>query len=227
MASLEWIFLGPVSYSEALELQARAARQLAERGVPQLLLMEHPPVVTLGRHGREESLRLTPQEYDQRGIELHRVERGGDATFHGPGQLVGYPIASLRALGRSVPAWVEGHADALRRVLSRHGIQAQWSAAYPGLWIGQEKIAAFGFRISRGVSTHGFALNVDCDLTFFDTITPCGLDGRGTTSMAGQGIQPPPMGILAAEVARELASEFDLEPVTAGESLGAVRFSKA
>jgi lipoyl(octanoyl) transferase len=203
-----------VEYGRALTLQQECARRALEEGAgPLLLLLEHPPTVTLGRQARRENLRLTESEYHARGIELFQIQRGGDVTAHAPGQLVGYPIASLSRLKASVPQWVKGHAEALRRVLARRGIDARWSDIHPGLWVEKRKIAAFGFQISRGVSRHGFALNVNNDLSLFDTIVPCGLRHLGVTSMAALG-HDASCAALAPEVAREVAREFGADVPT-------------
>jgi len=209
-----WAYLGCVEYGLALALQQECARRVLEEGAePLLLLVEHPPTVTLGRQARRENLRLTESEYHDRGIELVQIQRGGDVTAHAPGQLVGYPIASLFRLKVSVPNWVKGNAEALRRVLARRGIAASWSDLHPGLWVEKRKIAAFGFQISRGVSRHGFALNVNNDLSLFDTIVPCGLRHLGVTSMAALG-HDENCAALAPEVAREVAAEFGANSLT-------------
>ena len=211
MVQLEWTYLGRVSYPLALNLQSAAARRVAAGGPPRLLLLEHPPTITLGRSADSGNLRLDPVELARRGFGLHRVSRGGDVTYHGPGQLVGYPIAHLGQVGCSVPKWVQGHARALAASLAHFGIDARWSDVHPGLWVGREKIAALGFQISRRVSTHGFALNLEPDLSHYDTIVPCGLSNLGVTSMVRQGVRASSMAHLAARVARQVANVFDWE----------------
>ncbi len=203
-----WIYLGRVDYHRAMEIQQRhAARVLGGEAGPVLFLQEHPPTITLGRRARPENLLLAADEYRARSIDVVRVLRGGDVTVHAPGQLVGYPVAALGALKVSVPQWVQGHARALSRVLLEFGIESRWSDTHPGLWVGGQKIAAVGFQLSRGVSTHGFALNVDMDLGYFDTIVPCGLRNLGVTSMALQGARAT-LEELAEKVAREVAQVF-------------------
>lgn len=222
-----WTFLGLVDYQRGLAIQqAHAERVRLGSGGPVLFLQEHPATITLGRRASEENLLLTPDEYRARSIEVVRVLRGGDVTAHAPGQLVGYPVAALEV---SVPRWVRGHALALSRVLREYGIEARWSDTHPGLWVGEEKIAAVGFQLSRGVSLHGFALNVDTDLALFDTIVPCGLRNLGVTSMARQGVKVA-VEVLADKVAREVAREFSgQEPIRlpAQDFLGHCAVAKA
>lgn len=216
MIRLDWTFLGRLDYRTALRLQYGHACKVAAGAGPLLFLLEHPPTVTLGRHADPSHLKLKMEEFVRRGIEVHRVKRGGDVTYHGPGQLVGYPVASLDSAACSLPDWVGGHARAIVRFLRGHGIHAEWSPGAPGVWVGREKIAALGFHISRRVSTHGFALNLDPDLSNFDTIIPCGLRDRGITSMRVLGAQVPSMEKAAAGIAGQVAKAF-------GWSLGAAR----
>lgn len=187
MRRLDWTYLGIVPYRRALQLQYEYAHQAPTSG-PRLFLMQHPPTVTLGRQASPANLKLSAGEYARRGIEVARVKRGGDVTYHGPGQLIGYPVASLDSAACSVPDWVRGHAQSIVRFLECFGIQGSWSDNHPGVWVANEKIAAMGFHISRRVSTHGFALNVKPDLAQFDTIVPCGVKDLGITSMEQLGV---------------------------------------
>lgn len=208
MTRLAWTYLGRVPYAEAMHLQAACARRVANGGPPVLLLLEHPPVITLGRHADPAHLRVDPPALQARGIGLASTDRGGDVTFHGPGQLVGYPVASLRQAGCSVPGWVRGHAEAIIAFLREHDIQGVWSDTHPGVWVGTSKIAALGFHIARKVSTHGFALNVDPDLACFEAIVPCGLVHRGVTSMRQLAHAVPGMPEAAARMAAHVAERF-------------------
>jgi lipoate-protein ligase B len=180
---------------------------LAGRGPETLLLVEHDPVITLGRSARAENVHLPQPELARRGIDLVRTTRGGDVTYHGPGQLVGYPIVRLRS-------GVVGHMTAMARavsaVLAQHGIDARWRRDAPGLWVGDAKICAFGMHVRSRVAVHGFALNVAPDLQAFDLIVPCGIAGVRTTSMAKLGVAPPPLRDLAAQVAGALSRELGL-----------------
>ncbi|HUT99896.1 MAG TPA: lipoyl(octanoyl) transferase LipB [Myxococcota bacterium] len=221
MNRLDWVFLGKQPYRQALEIQYRHARRVAAGAAPVLFLMEHPPTVTLGRQAELSNLGLPRSEYGRRGIGVFDTLRGGDVTFHGPGQLVGYPVGSLDAFGCSVPAWVRGHAAAIIEFLSRWGIGAEWSDTHPGVWVGREKIAAFGFHISRRISTHGFALNIDTDLSFYRTIISCGLRHLGVTSMARRISNAPTVEEAAREIAGLVAESFGWQP---GRRLAVGRF---
>jgi len=214
MVRLDWTFLGRRTYRTALRLQYSHARRVAAGAAPLLFLLEHPPVITLGRHADLANLKLSEEELAARGLEVHRVKRGGDVTYHGPGQLVGYPVASLGSI--SVPRWVEGNAQAVVRFLHSHQIPASWLRGNPGVWVGGDKIAALGFHISRRVSTHGFALNVDPDLSHFNNIVPCGLRDRGVTSMRVLGVRIPALREAAEQMAGLVAESF-------GWSLGNAR----
>jgi len=219
MPRLDWTYLGTVSYRRALQLQYGYARQ-AELAGPRVFFLQHPPTVTLGRQGDSSNLLLARSEYARRGIDVVRVLRGGDVTSHAPGQLLGYPVVSLNSAGCSVPKWVEGNARAIISFLEGYGIQASWSNAQPGVWVGRAKIAALGFHISRRVSTHGFALNIKTDLSIFDTIVPCGLRGFKTTSMLRLGVKCPSMDEASRMLAEQLARIFGWQ---LGENLPADR----
>ncbi len=174
---------GLTPYQHAWQLQQRIAEGVREGASPTLILLEHPPVYTLGSRGKSEHLLLSQEAYLSRGAEVHRTDRGGDVTFHGPGQLVAYPILNLTEYGQG-PVWYVRTLEALLiDVLSRFGIVAARAEGCPGVWVNNSKIAAIGVRVSRGVTTHGFALNVNTDLSHFDYIVPCGLAGSGVTSM--------------------------------------------
>ena len=177
--------LGLVEYLQALALQEslveqrrRGEGQNGQNGNDTLLLLEHPPVFTLGR-GADESFVLNPQH-----VPVHRVSRGGQVTFHGPGQLVGYPILALPRHRRDVHAYIRSLENVLIETLGVYGLQAQQRAGLTGVWLGEQKIASIGVGIRRWVTFHGFALNVDPDLSYFNDIIPCGLHGVRMTSMA-------------------------------------------
>ncbi|HXJ22142.1 MAG TPA: lipoyl(octanoyl) transferase LipB [Polyangia bacterium] len=178
---------------------------LAGVGPETLLLLEHTPVVTLGRSADPGNVHLSDAQLTGLGVDLVRASRGGDVTYHGPGQLVGYPIVRLRA-------GVVGHMTAMARaaatVLAELGIDARWRRDAPGLWVGDAKICAMGVNVHRRVAIHGFALNVAADLRGFDLIVPCGIAGARTTSIAALGGAPPPMEDLAARVAERLGAEL-------------------
>jgi lipoate-protein ligase B len=195
-----------VPFAPTAALQERLRADLVAGDGPEtLLLLEHDPVITLGRSARPEHVHLPEAELARRGIELRRTSRGGDVTYHGPGQLVGYPIVRLRG---GVLAHMTAMARALSGLLASFGIDARWRRDAPGLWVGDAKICAFGVHVRQRVSTHGFALNVAPDLGPFDLIVPCGMAGARTTSLAKLGIAPPPLPDLAAQAAARLGSEL-------------------
>ena len=172
--------LGVMSYAEAWTLQQELVAQRKQGTAPDtLLLVEHPHVFTLGRNGSEKNiLRIPP------GAEVHHTNRGGDVTYHGPGQLVGYPIVDLAAMGHRDVAWyMRALEEALIVAVGRFGIMGGRIPGCTGVWVGNNKIAAMGVHLSRWVTCHGFALNVNPDLAWFDCIIPCGIRDRGVTSM--------------------------------------------
>jgi len=173
----------PQPYARAWALQRDLVRARQAGAIPDVLvLLEHPPVVTFGRSGKTQHLLVPPDTLRARGIDLFEVERGGDITYHGPGQLVGYPIVDLRAMDEDVVRYMRTLEESLIRTLAVFGIAAGRERGYPGVWVGGAKVAAMGVAVKRRVTMHGFALNVDTDLSVFDLINPCGL-GRPVTSM--------------------------------------------
>lgn len=177
--------LGRTRYDEALALQRRLQAERKEGRAPDtLLLTEHEPVVTLGRNAGLDHLLVPPAELAARGITLVRVERGGDITYHGPGQLVAYPILDLAAFGRDVRRYIWRLEETALRLLSRFGVRGERRPGTPGVWVGARKIASVGVSISRWVTMHGIAINVDMDLTPFTLIHPCGLAGLEMTTLA-------------------------------------------
>lgn len=149
-----------------------------------LLLLEHPHVYTLGRRGRESDILVPAEKLEELGTEVHFIDRGGEVTYHGPGQLVGYPIVNLRRWRGGPLKYVQTLEQALITTLADFGIRAESAERPTGVWVGDAKIAAIGVRISRGVTMHGFALNVAPNLSYFGHIVPCGLPGASVTSMA-------------------------------------------
>lgn len=176
--------LGRVPYREAWDLQRRLVERRRTRAIPDtLVLLSHPPVVTLGRAGTRDHLLGTAGELAARGVEVVETDRGGDVTFHGPGQVVGYPIVDLDGRGRDLHRYLRDLEETLIRALGAFRIDAGREPGLTGVWVAGAKIAAIGIRVSRWISHHGFALNVDTDLTYFDLIVPCGLADRSVTSM--------------------------------------------
>jgi len=178
--------LGLVSYAEGLELQrALVARRVAGEIDDQLLLLQHPHVLTLGVKAGEsrQHVLATPERLAELGVELHETGRGGDVTYHGPGQIVGYPILSLKPDRCDVHRYVRDLEEVMIRVTGTYGFEARRLKGLTGAWVGAEKIGAIGVRIQRWVTSHGFAFNVNTDLEFFKLIVPCGISDRGVTSL--------------------------------------------
>lgn len=186
MPGSAWLLrLGLVDYAKAWELQRRVvAARIADEIPDALILVEHPHVYTLGRGGHAENVLLDDAALAAIGAQLFWVDRGGDVTYHGPGQLVGYPIVHLARLGKDVHAHLRRIEEVLIRVLADFGLEARRDPAYTGVWVGDEKVAAIGVRVSHWVTSHGFALNVDPDLGYFAQIIPCGIRHKGVTSLA-------------------------------------------
>jgi lipoate-protein ligase B len=179
-----FVWQGHVSYAQALDLQMRIC-EAKKHGFSKdvLLLLEHPPTITLGRSGKLDNLLVQEDLLKARGIEFWNVDRGGDITFHGPGQLVGYPILSLRTHERDVHAYMRNLEESLICLLARYGIEGMRDPRFTGVWTSMGKIAAMGVHLSRWVTRHGYALNVNTDLSYYDLIVPCGITGRSVTSM--------------------------------------------
>ena len=177
--------LGRISYADAISLQDKLVEQRRADAIPDtLLLLEHPPVVTLGRRATMDDVFLSETALEQRGIALERATRGGLVTYHGPGQLVGYPIVKLRARGLTVPCYVRALELAIISVLGEFGVPAWIDEGHVGVWTGQGKIAAIGVAQRHGVTLHGFAVNLQPDLAHFQLINPCGIGDLGVTSAA-------------------------------------------
>jgi lipoyl(octanoyl) transferase len=211
------LHLGLVPYGTALPLQ-KTLSQLRKAGRIEntLLLLEHPPVITLGRNAELANVLASPEFLAQRGVELFEVDRGGDVTFHGPGQLVAYPIFDLRSFEPKVGAveFVRRLEEVLIRTCSDFGIGTQRILGMTGVWTyalrnkPEAKIAAIGVHISRGVTTHGFALNVSADLDYFTLIVPCGLAGKPVTSMERELQKPLTLDEVATAASRNFGRVF-------------------
>jgi len=208
--------LGLIGYAEAYTLQKRVvAARKAGAIVDVLLLCQHSHVITLGRSGKRENLLASEQVLRQKGVEFHATDRGGDITYHGPGQIVGYPILDLGAIRRDVVWYVRTLEEALIRATAEFGIGSERVAGKTGIWVragnSEEKLAAIGVHISRWVTSHGFAYNVSTDLRYFDLIVPCGIAGGKATSLEkllGRSVQEKE---VAPRIARHLGELFALE----------------
>jgi len=177
--------LGRIGYREAYYLQEELLQQRVNGKIKDtLLLLEHPPTITIGKSGKLENVLASHEQLAKKGISILFVDRGGDVTYHGPGQLVGYPIIDLRGRGRDLRQYVRDIEEVIIRTLSDFGIRACRDKSHPGVWVGNEEIAAIGLRLRMWVSMHGFALNVNTDLEKFSLINPCGFSDRRTTSIS-------------------------------------------
>jgi lipoate-protein ligase B len=194
-----------MGYQSALELQRRVHQEVADGARPDtLLLMEHPHVYTLGRRGEASDILVDAVRLAEIGAEVHYTDRGGQVTYHGPGQLVGYPILNLRRRGGGPLRYVRALEETISGTLARLGLAAGGDGRPTGVWVGHAKIAAIGVKISRGVSLHGFALNVDTDLSYFDHIVPCGMPDSRVTSVSAELGRP----VSIDQVVPTLTSQF-------------------
>jgi lipoyl(octanoyl) transferase len=250
---IQYLYLGRVRYDDGLRLQAEMAELRYQGRVENVLLMlEHPPVLTLGRNADRSNVLASDALLEQRGITIHEINRGGDVTYHGPGQLVGYPIFDLRSLrntsgSRMGPVdFVRGMEEALIRVCANFGVRAGRIPSLTGVWCGlaqgdlgvagpsvlvessgnERKIAAIGIHVSRGITSHGFAFNVTTDLKDFALINPCGITDRPVTSLKDEisnlPVELPTLEAVADQAARQFGQVFS-EQVLAVESLAALR----
>jgi lipoyl(octanoyl) transferase len=177
--------LGVVPYAEALDLQRSLVDdRRAGRIGDTLLLLEHPHVITLGVRGGRSHVLASPETLAARGVEIHETGRGGDVTYHGPGQIVGYPILDLNPDRRDVHRYVRDIEEVLMRTAADFGIDAGRVPGLTGVWVGNDKLAAIGVRIARWITSHGFAFNVETNLDYFELIVPCGIADRGATSLS-------------------------------------------
>ena len=203
--------LGIVPYARALALQRVLHAQRVAGAIPDtLLLLEHPPVITLGKAFHPEHLRYAREFYAQQGVELHPTDRGGDVTCHNPGQLVGYPIFDVSQHGRDLHKFLRDIEQAIIDALHAFGVEAHRESGYTGVWVGNAKIAAIGIKVTKWVSMHGFALNVNNDLRLFQTIVPCGIADRPVTSLQQVLGRAVPMEQVKHQVAQGLERVFNL-----------------
>lgn len=218
MRTLEVRRLGLVDYDAALALQhALVEDRLAGRIGDTLLLLEHPHVITLGVAARRARTHILapPAVLAARGVLVRETGRGGDVTYHGPGQLVGYPLLDLRPDRCDVHRYVRDLEEVLIRAVARFGVRAGRVAGLTGVWVGEEKLAAIGVRIARWITSHGFAFNVNTDLEYFRFIVPCGIADRGVTSLARLLGRPVAMNEVEDAVISAFAEVFDCAVVAA------------
>ncbi|HYF65365.1 MAG TPA: lipoyl(octanoyl) transferase LipB [Herpetosiphonaceae bacterium] len=204
--------LGVIDYAAAWELQRELAAQRAAEAIPDtLLLLEHPPTYTIGRSGGHDHLLVAPAELAARGATLVEVDRGGDITYHGPGQLVGYPILQIKNHGRDLHRYLRMLEQVIIDVLATYDLAGRRFPGYTGVWVGDEKIAAIGIRVNaRGVTSHGFALNVATELADFAAIVPCGIADYGVTSLARLLPAAPTLDEVAGRVVPAFERVFDV-----------------
>jgi lipoyl(octanoyl) transferase len=213
MPPLRIRWLGTVTYDAGLALQEQSIRARRSGGPDTLLLLEHPPVVTLGRAADPRHVLLPPEELARRGIERRESGRGGDATYHGPGQLVGYPIVQLPPGRRDAHRYLRDLEQALIETAAAWGVRAERVAGRTGVWVAGDKLAAIGVRLNTGwITSHGFALNVSVDLEGFRTIVPCGIADRGVTSLQRLLPRAPAVREVAAVAAGRVAAALGLTP---------------
>jgi lipoyl(octanoyl) transferase len=217
MRALDVRRLGRVPYDEAVALQQQIVQERGAGQVPDtLLLLEHPHVVTLGVKARSGTANIvaTPDALAARGVSVHGTGRGGDVTYHGPGQLVGYPILDLKPDRCDVHQYVRDLEEVLIRTAATFGVAAARMQGLTGVWVGTEKLAAIGVRISRWITSHGFAFNVHTDLSYFGLIVPCGIRDRGVTSLARILNRPVGLDEVGAVLAGHFCEVFERSPVS-------------
>jgi lipoyl(octanoyl) transferase len=210
---------GTLDYAAAVDLQNRLVEQRRAGSIPdQLLLLQHPPVITLGVRTRGDRSNVLADQavLTTRGVEIYESGRGGDVTFHGPGQLVGYPIVDLKPDRCDVHRYVRDLEEVLIRATSTLGVTAARVPGLTGVWIGRDKVAAIGVRISRWITSHGFALNVSTDLSHFDLIVPCGIRDRGVTSLQRVLGRTVTMDEVEGAIVQAFSAVFDRQPRAAG-----------
>jgi lipoyl(octanoyl) transferase len=204
--------LGRVAYARGLEIQVRLVAERQAGAVPDtLLLLEHDPVFTLGRNAQARNVLLPEVELRRRGFEVFETGRGGDVTYHGPGQVVGYPVLDLAPDRKDVHRYVRDLEEVMIRTCGDYGVEAGRIPGLTGVWVGGDKIGAIGVRIARWVTSHGFAFNVSTDLAPFGLIVPCGIRDRGVTSLSRRLGREVPVEPVADRLAAHLAAVFDRE----------------
>ena len=212
--------LGRIPYRASLEFQHRAViARASEACGDAIYFVEHDPVLTIGRAGRAESLRVSERGLRARGVDVVSVERGGDITYHGPGQIVAYPIVALSGLpsGRDLHRYLRDLEEVLIRAIAAYGLSAARRPPYTGVWVGDQKVAAIGVAVRRWVAFHGFALNVDPDLGHFDWIHPCGIRHLGVASLRSLLGEAPPRREVLARLRQSFAQVWD-RPVEEAEA---------
>lgn len=220
MKECRYTWLGQRPYRPTWDLQQQLVQARIQGRVPDVLLfVEHPPTYTLGRRGNPANLLVPQTELERQGTELVPVDRGGDITYHGPGQLVGYPILDLTAWNSDLLVYVRNLEEVLIRALAGYGVHAERIQGLTGVWVGGNKVAAIGVKVSHNVTSHGFALNVNTDLGYFGQIIPCGIADHGVTSLAALLPDPPTLTDVRERVTAAFGEVFGLTltPLAAGD----------
>jgi len=196
---------GRIRYAPALDLQMELHAQRVAGEIPDtILLLEHDPVFTLGRQGRRDSLLVSEEELQRRGIDLHHIDRGGDITYHGPGQVVAYFIVDISHRNKDIKRLIHALEEAMIRTAGEYGLTADRDQQYPGVWVGEGKIGAVGLRIDHGVTRHGIAFNVNTNLEDFRLINPCGIIDKSVTSLQKELGREVPMDEVTDALGRHL-----------------------
>jgi lipoyl(octanoyl) transferase len=224
MRACELRQLHVVTYDNGMRLQQKLVEmRQREEIVDQLLLLEHPPVITLGRGGNLRNLLASPESLRANGVRFFETTRGGDITYHGPGQIVGYPIIHLGEGNRDVRKYVTKLEEVLIRTVAEYGIEAERVDGKRGIWVGNDKIAAIGVRIARWVTSHGFALNVNTNLDHFRLITPCGLENTGVTSIEHELGRTIDIDEVREHLTRHFAEIFERDLISRSETIRLVK----
>lgn len=213
--------LGLIEYSDAYHLQRRLALQRMEGRISDmLLLLEHPPTITVGKSSKLENLLVSKEQLAEKGVSLFFADRGGDVTYHGPGQLIAYPIIDLRRRGKDVRRYVHDLEEVIMRTLDDFCIKAHRDETYVGVWVGERKIAAIGINVKRWVTMHGFALNLRPNREYFSLIKPCGIPDKGVTSISEVLCQDVPMEVVMQRVVACFSQVFDARIQSGSNMLG-------
>lgn len=206
------VYLGLYDYEKAYTLQKKLVKERIAGNISDTLLMlSHPPVYTIGRSGTRRDILVTDEVLARAGIKVYEIDRGGGITFHGPGQLVGYPVLDLRQHGSDLHKLISMYEEVIIRVLAEYGVKAGRLAGYPGVWADGEKICAIGIGVSKWVSYHGWALNLNPDLTHFSRIIPCGIRDKGVTSLTRLAGRDVPVFDIIAAIVKHFGEVFHLQ----------------
>jgi len=222
LCMLYW--LGKIDYGEAYDIQNKLwSQKMNGWAEDALLMLSHPPTFTVGKSGKLENLLLTKEELAREGISLFFIDRGGDITYHGPGQLVVYPIIDLKNWEKDIHRYIHCLEEVVIRTLASLSIEAQRDENHVGVWVGDEKIAAIGVRIKKWITMHGLALNVNPDLEHFSYINPCGILDKGVTSITRLLSREVPMESVVRELVKQFSDVFDID--TEWGSVNSLRYS--